>query len=164
MTRTVADTGGCRTTEVRTGPIRIARRGIGTVWVRCPLAAASRLAGIGRIRIGWFSARIELLPSRRLHCFKCLRPGHARGQCTAKEDFTNCCYNCSEVGHKMEECSNKPYCVLCNKAGMRADHRPGSRVCKAPPLPRRGPTASNLFKKNRTGLEPATEMETELEL
>ncbi|CAL1672186.1 unnamed protein product [Lasius platythorax] len=137
IARTVAETGGCRMTDVRTGPIRIAGRGMGTVWVRCPLTAANKLAEMKKVKVGWFSARVEMLPGRRLHCFRCLRPGHAKGQCTAQEDFTNRCYNCSKTGHKIQVCTYKPFCILCNEVGMQADHCPGSRICEAPPLPRR---------------------------
>ncbi|KMQ89927.1 hypothetical protein RF55_10374 [Lasius niger] len=52
IARTVTETGDCRMTEVRTGPIRIAGRGMGTVWVRCPLIAANKLAGMGKIKVG----------------------------------------------------------------------------------------------------------------
>ncbi|KMQ82830.1 hypothetical protein RF55_21733, partial [Lasius niger] len=101
IVQTIVKISGCRVSEVRIGPIRIAGRGMGTVWVRCPLTAANKLAEMGKIKVGWFSARVEMLPGRRLHCFRCLRPGHAKGQCTA-EDFSNRCYNWSDIGHKLQ--------------------------------------------------------------
>ncbi|KMQ86748.1 putative 50 kda protein in type i retrotransposable element r1dm [Lasius niger] len=103
IVQTVSKIGGCKMSEVRTGPIRIAGRGMGTVWVRCLLNAANKLAEMGKIKVGWFSARVEMLPGKRLHCFRCLRPGHAKGKCTAEEDFSNRCYNCSDIGHKLQD-------------------------------------------------------------
>jgi len=45
--------------------------GMGVAWVRCPVRAADDLAGVGRIRIGWTFARVELTVARPSHCFKC---------------------------------------------------------------------------------------------
>ncbi|KMQ81825.1 putative 50 kda protein in type i retrotransposable element r1dm [Lasius niger] len=163
IVQTIVKISGCRVSEVRTGPIRIAGRGMGTVWVRCPLTAANKLAEMGKIKVGWFSARVEMLPGRKLHCFRCLRPGHAKGQCTAEEDFSNRCYNCSDIGHKLQVCINKSFCILCNKLGMQANHRPGSRICEVPPLPRRRLIISGT-KEKRTGPGPTQLMETETEL
>jgi hypothetical protein len=36
----VAEAGGCSTGEVSAGVLRFAARGLGSVWLRCPLAAA----------------------------------------------------------------------------------------------------------------------------
>ncbi|XP_059054680.1 myosin-14-like [Achroia grisella] len=44
--------GGCLESAVKTGEIRRNSQGTGSVWVRCPVAAAKKLAEAGRLRIG----------------------------------------------------------------------------------------------------------------
>jgi hypothetical protein len=39
----VAEAGGCSTGEVSAGVLRFAARGLGSVWLRCPLAAARKI-------------------------------------------------------------------------------------------------------------------------
>jgi len=39
--------------------------GMGAAWVRCPVTAADDLAKVGRIRVGWSTARVELTAARR---------------------------------------------------------------------------------------------------
>lgn len=49
------------------------------VRVTCPIATAHnrrRLAGMGKLKIGWTKVRIEALEKRPFQCFKCLRKGH----------------------------------------------------------------------------------------
>lgn len=48
----VADAGGCLPADVAVGPIiRLSNR-LGSVWVRCPLAAAIKSVASSKIRIG----------------------------------------------------------------------------------------------------------------
>lgn len=46
----------------KVGPIKVAPNGLGAAWVRCIVAAAKRAVDAGRIRVGWVSARVDLLP------------------------------------------------------------------------------------------------------
>lgn len=48
----VAEQGGCRRGEIKTGPMRRTRTGLGIIWVQCPFAAAGKLAEMGRLRLG----------------------------------------------------------------------------------------------------------------
>ncbi|XP_070529947.1 uncharacterized protein [Cardiocondyla obscurior] len=63
----------CDPLSIKIGTPRQGINGLFTVWCRCPLVAAKKLALIGKIKIGWTLARIELLPSRPLQCYKCLQ-------------------------------------------------------------------------------------------
>jgi hypothetical protein len=64
----VAVTEGCQNTEVSVGVIRTAHRGLGSVWLRCPLTAARKLGSSrtggdalgGKLHIGWSAARVTL--------------------------------------------------------------------------------------------------------
>ncbi|XP_020299105.1 uncharacterized protein LOC109863280 [Pseudomyrmex gracilis] len=147
---TVAMTTGCDPESVRVGPIR-PTRGLATVWVRCPLIAANRLSQLGRVCLGWSSARVELLQPRGLQCFRCLQSGHTRLQCTALADRSTECYNCGETGHRARECRNPTRCSVCAALGREAGHRIGSRLCKAPvpaPRPAREVSQSQVERKS----------------
>lgn len=41
--------------QIKTGEIKTMRNGLGTIWVRCPLESAIRVAEEGIIRLGWTS-------------------------------------------------------------------------------------------------------------
>lgn len=62
----VAESGECLLTEIKRGAVSRALNGLGQV------AAANRIVAAGRIRVGWASARVELLDVRPLQCFECL--------------------------------------------------------------------------------------------
>lgn len=85
----MAAVGGCATWEVQVGNIRRTRGGLGTVWVRCPAVAARKLAGAGRVQVGWVMARVEALRARPIQCFKCLRTGHTIGNCDSGSTGVN---------------------------------------------------------------------------
>ncbi|XP_011706850.1 PREDICTED: uncharacterized protein LOC105462026 [Wasmannia auropunctata] len=131
----VARAGGCEAANVRLGSFRLARNGMRTVWLQCPLEAATRLAETGKIRAGWSTALVALLKRRPLQCFKCFATGHVRDNCPSEIDRANNCFNCGEPGHTMRECGGPPRCPLCKEKGLRYDHRAGSEVC--PPCPPR---------------------------
>lgn len=59
------------------GPIKMIPRGIRIIWIKCPLVA-NKLADNGRLRIGWSNAKVNVLPNRRLQCFKCLKIGYIK--------------------------------------------------------------------------------------
>lgn len=48
----LADIGGCSLEEVRTGPIRMMRNGLGSIWAQCPLAATLKISSLKKIKIG----------------------------------------------------------------------------------------------------------------
>ncbi|XP_029677332.1 uncharacterized protein LOC115244085 [Formica exsecta] len=61
--------GGCEAADVRVGDIKFPTRGLGTVWIQCPLRAANKVAAARAIQIGWSQAQAELLDKRPLQCF-----------------------------------------------------------------------------------------------
>ncbi|KMQ91114.1 gag-pol polyprotein [Lasius niger] len=73
--------------------------GLHTVWVQCPLNAAIKIANYGRVRIGWTSARLDLLGPRPTQCFKCWRFGHLKHARRSKEDFSKLCFRCGDGEH-----------------------------------------------------------------
>lgn len=134
----ITESCGCAVDEVKIGKIRRTPSSLGTVWVQCPLVAIRKLATMKRIRVGWVSAKVEVLAPRPLQCFRCLEQGHARHQCTSTIDRSALCYVCGEPDHKASQCTAQtPNCVVCASHSLPADHRLGSRRC-SPPTAKRG--------------------------
>ncbi|KAM3968999.1 uncharacterized protein ACR2FA_003037 [Aphomia sociella] len=129
----VARDGECAELLVKTGDIRRAPSGAGTVWVRCPVAAAKKLAAAGRVGVGWVSARVRLLPPRPMQCFRCHMRGHVAAKCTAEVDLSGTCFRCGQAGHRAAACSGTITCTHCAAAGRKADHRVGSSTACRPP-------------------------------
>jgi len=137
----VADMGGCGKEEVRVGPFRPAVAGLRNVWVRCPARVALRLAGApGGLRVGWSTAKVDLLALRPTRCFRCLGRGHTQQRCPpSMVDRARCCYNCGREGHGSGSCGSSPHCPICASLGKDARHRAGSLACPPiPPVPRAG--------------------------
>lgn len=67
----VADLGDCLSGEVEVGSIVKMANGLGSVWVRCSLMAAIRVATQNKMRIGWTIVRVELLQARPMQCYRC---------------------------------------------------------------------------------------------
>jgi len=111
--------------EVKTGEIRRTQRGMGVLWVRCPLDAAIKVTEAGRITVDWSSARVELLKRRPLQCFRCLAIGHVRTQCPSAIDRSAACHNCGKDGHRARECRDRSNCPVCAERGLDAAHRAG---------------------------------------
>lgn len=124
----LAEVGGCRPSEVTTGTIRKGPNGLGTVWVRCPLAAANKIAEAGRIVVGWAMARVQILDARPLQCFRCLEGGHVRATCRGVDRSTRC-YRCGDPGHRAQNCMAQLCCPICTDLGRPANHRASSRAC-----------------------------------
>lgn len=135
----VAAAGECSTDQVKVGKVRHSTRRLGTVWVRCPLAAVRKVVASPRLRIGeWISVRVEALSTRPLQCFRCLETGHVRGQCPNPEDRSTRCYACGEPGHNASTCTARILkCPLCSDLGRPSDHRLGGKKCD-PPKKRKG--------------------------
>lgn len=66
----IASAGGCPLGDVRIGEIRTSPRGLGTVWVSCPVVVAKKVAAAGRLSVGWISATVELLPLPRVRALE----------------------------------------------------------------------------------------------
>lgn len=130
ITNVVSVTGDCCQEDIKVGSIRKQYNGLGSIWVKCPLAAAIRIATPGRLRIGWSSARVELLEARPVQCYKCWRYGHVRNTCSFPEDRTGACFKCGATDHTLRDCAATPRCVICSDADRPDNHRLGSlRIC-----------------------------------
>ncbi|KOC58604.1 hypothetical protein WH47_06856 [Habropoda laboriosa] len=148
----VAAAGGCPVEGVRTGAIRSSPNGLGTVWVRCPLAAARKLATAGRLRVGWVAARVEALRARPLQCYRCLEKGHTQQRCTAGVDRSRRCYRCGDSSHRAGQCpAADPKCPLCTDLGRPAGHRLGAKACAPPPKKGRAPPAQGRQAETQGG-------------
>ncbi|KAG6439825.1 hypothetical protein O3G_MSEX001116, partial [Manduca sexta] len=124
--------GECSTESIRVGQIRPDRSGVGSVWVRMPIKAAQKVRGASRILIGWTAARVTVLESRPMRCFRCLESGHVRERCDCAVDRSELCYRCGQAGHKARECSAAPNCAVCAASDRPAGHRLGGKACPAP--------------------------------
>jgi len=109
--------------------MRITRSGLSSVWVRCPQAALA-IAKKTKIKIGWTIAKVELLKSRPLQCFKCWKLGHVKYVCKSDKDFSKWCYKCGQSRHVANGCKNKPTCPVCASLGREDGHRVGSIKCE----------------------------------
>lgn len=119
----IAKEGDCRSHEIHTGAIQRTRSGLGALWIRCPLKAAITVAKIGKIKVGWTVAKVELLQNRPIQCHRCWRQGHVKNACRSIDNFSNYCFQCGQEGHAIvrrnqegeviARCRNKPWCILC---------------------------------------------------
>lgn len=128
----IARLGRCKTEEVRTGEIRPAPNGLGTLWLQCPLAAANRAAAVGKLELVWSSPSVEALEPRATRCFRCLERGHIQATCPNTTERRNLCYRCSQEGHLARECNSAPRCAICEGSGRPSAHKMGGKSCKAP--------------------------------
>jgi len=158
--------GGASWLDIKVGEVRRTQRGMGMVWVCCPLEAAIKVAECGRLAVGWSSARVELLKRRPLQCFKCLAVGHVRNRCPSQADRSSACHNCGLDGHVARSCRDPLRCPVCVERSLDAAHRAGSEGCRPVPPGRFSPTragsaerrAANWVKdKPLNGQDRATE-------
>lgn len=124
--------GNCPVGSVKAGEIRQEPSGTGAVWVRCPVAAAKKLADSGRLLVGWVAAQVRLLKPRPMRCYRCLEAGHVSARCTSEIDRSAECYRCGKPGHKARQCTAAAHCSVCYAAKKPAEHRLGSAGCDAP--------------------------------
>ncbi|XP_045501846.1 uncharacterized protein LOC123699033 [Colias croceus] len=129
----ISRAGECPTEHVKCSGLRVGSRGSTSAWVSCPIAAAKKVAQVGRVQVGWISASVTLGRVKPQRCFRCLEVGHVRVACNSPVDRSNVCFRCGETGHKAGECSaSAARCVLCSEAKLPAGHRLGGPACKAP--------------------------------
>lgn len=84
------------------------------MWVRCPAVAANKLAGEGRIKLGWANAKVDNFKIRPTQCFKCWHYNHVRGTCRgANIDRTGRCFRCGGEGHAFRNCVQEVNCIVC---------------------------------------------------
>lgn len=139
--RALASAAGCGCAEVQVGEIGATRGGLGSAWIKCPVAGARKLAQAGKISLGWSTARIRAIPKRPLQCYKCLELGHVRATCVSTVDRGHLCYRCGGSGHRARGCpASAPKCPLCESLGAPANHRMGGAACAPPKTKRRRPT------------------------
>ncbi|XP_032676846.1 uncharacterized protein LOC116846733 [Odontomachus brunneus] len=109
----VAEYAGCDPTFVKAWPPFMPPRGLSTCRVRAPMAVIKKIVAAGRISVGWYQSRVELLTARPLTCFRCLEEGHTRSQCQSTVDCSGLCYRCGGVGHSAKECTGQVCCPVC---------------------------------------------------
>ncbi|XP_041976509.1 uncharacterized protein LOC121731220 [Aricia agestis] len=109
---------GCSLEHIKGGDVRQGPGGTGTMWVRCPVAAANTLMAAGRLLVGWSSARVQAMEPKAMKCFRCLEIGHTGRQCTSEVDRSGLCFRCGQDGHKSSSCTAKPHCAIyCSDTG-----------------------------------------------
>ncbi|EFN89313.1 hypothetical protein EAI_05290, partial [Harpegnathos saltator] len=96
--------GGCSPAEVTVGELSVAQRGTAAVVVRCPQAAAAKVAAAERVRVGWTCAGVAVLPARAVLCYRCLERGHVRERCGNAVDRSDTCYRCGNSGRRAKGC------------------------------------------------------------
>ncbi|XP_046743142.1 uncharacterized protein LOC124409516 [Diprion similis] len=89
---TLAKEGECRPEDVKVGPLRRMANDLHSAWVQCPLEAATKVADKGRLRIGWTSARVDLLDARPKQCYRCWSFGHISAASRTPEHRSEACY------------------------------------------------------------------------
>lgn len=132
----IARCGGCNTADIRCGRVRGTPLGV-SLWMKCPMAAAIKVAKLGKVKVGWALVDVEALKPRPQRCYRCLEIGHFRAACTSERDRSGQCYRCSETGHSAAMCRARvPRCPLCKDAGREQGHvlgGPGCDVLHPPP-------------------------------
>lgn len=154
---TIAEIGGCAADDIRSGPVRMSPRGLGTIWLQCPLTMALKVMEKKRVRIGWTYVRPEILKQRTMHCFRYLEKGHVQQNCTNTIDRRSRCYNCGSTAHQVRTCTEKHRCPVCIDYGLPTNHRVGTEACKPPRQP--GPKSRTV--NNTITSKDSQEMERE---
>jgi hypothetical protein len=140
LRQALASAAGCGSAEVQVGEIRTTRCGLGTAWVRCPVAGARKLARDGKVALDWSTARVTAIPKRPLQCVKYLELMHVRVTCTSKVDRARLCYRCGGSGHRARGCLGfAPKSPLCESLGAPTNHRMCRAACAPPRATRKPP-------------------------
>jgi len=127
----ITEYGNCLASDVRVGQFRPMRNGLNMTWVQCPLSAAIKVSKKGKLNIGWSVARVDIMKSRPVQCFRCWHFGHVRNNCNSPNDRTGSCFKCGDANHTSYTCLSEVYCVICADLGHDTAHRLGSSACSA---------------------------------
>lgn len=112
--------------------IKNSLKDVGYVWVKCSLVEANVLEEKKKIKISWASVKVNLLPAKRMQCFRYLKIGHTKARCDSETNRSGLCYNCGQGEHKAIECKLRTKCILCDEASKVSNHRIGGPCCTAP--------------------------------
>lgn len=118
-------------------------RSMGTVWVPCCRGKEGDC--------------VEALGTRPLQCYRCMEFVHVRQDCTCGVDRTGRCSTCGAEGHRDSDCKARPRCPLCADAGLRSNHRLGSKFCNPPRTRRRTAPATAATSSSLTITAPGTD-------
>jgi len=120
---------GCRAEDLAVGEIKFLPNRLGSVWLRCPVAASNKMLEEGKWRIGWATVTAKPLPARLMRCFRCLEVGHGAADCTGV-DRSGRCHRCGDRSHQSNNCgAERPKCPLCADFGLPAVHSLGAAAC-----------------------------------
>lgn len=155
----ILDYGDCTADNIRISRIQRMRNGIGVAWVQCSLATAIKICSSEGLRVGWTTARIELLKARPVQCFRWWKFGHVRGMCNDPNDRSHACYRVVRRG-TMRECA-APCCVLCTEQNRDGNHRMGSDMYGADRKQSRPMTAQNTGRIRDSTRRAEASMEAE---
>ena len=142
---------GCSSEDVQVGEIGASRGGLGSAWIKCPVAGARKLAQAGKVILGWSIARVSAIPKRPLQCYKCLELGHVPATCTSTEERSHLCYRCGGSGHRARGCpASAPKSPLCELLGAPSDHRMRGARCAPPKVnKKKNQPASHRYRHHR---------------
>jgi hypothetical protein len=111
---TLAKEDGCKAKGIQLGEIRLARNGLGSVWIRGLAGAVRKLAHTDKVAIGWSIAKVEAIERRPLQCYKCLEIGHIGRTCISTDDRGHLYYRCGGSGFQAKGCTTaNPKYLLC---------------------------------------------------
>lgn len=82
----IAEKTRCQRDSIKTGEIRRSPQGLGSLWLKMPLAKAKILCRENHLQVGWFKVTIEMLDVRPLRCHKCFERRHVRSMCPVSAD------------------------------------------------------------------------------
>jgi hypothetical protein len=129
---------GCGSSQIQVGEISVSRGGLGSAWVKCPVAGARKLAQDEKIKLCWSIGRVMAIPKSSLQSFRCLEIGHVRATCASAVDRAHLCYRCGGSGHRARKCpATAPKCPLCESLGVPANHRMCGAACALPKVKRK---------------------------
>ena len=74
-----------------------------------------------KLKIGYYSIKVDLFIPNPLRCFKCHKFGHTSNTCKSQ---VQCCYKCGSNSHSCEECNKEAHCINCE-----GNHFSSSKSC-----------------------------------